>query len=391
VDAYIVGAVRTPIGKFGGVFRDISPVELGASSVRGVLERTGVDASSVDLVVFGNVLRAGHGQDVARQVSIRAGIPAAVDAYSVDMVCSSAMMAVINAAQAVSMDDARVVVAGGVESMSQAGFVLGGKFRWGVKTFMAGGADLKDVLLWDGLTDPFNYRLMGEEADMVAKEADVSRRELDEVAYESHMRAAAATAKGFFRDEIVPLKVGGSTVESDQGIRADTTVEKLSSLPPAFSDSGLHTAGSSSQMSDGAAALIIANSKGVKELGIEPIARIMGYAWMGSESWRFVEAPVPATKKLVDKLGLSLNQFDYFENNEAFAVSSILFHRRLGVEYDRLNVFGGSIALGHPLGATGARLIVTLIDVLRRLGGRRGVASLCHGIGGATAIAIELL
>lgn len=389
MDAYIVGAARTPIGKFGGVFRDMSPVELGAVAVRAALSRSGVDPGSVGLVVFGNVLRAGHGQDVARQISIRAGIPNSVDGYSVDMVCSSAMMSIISAAQAVRLDDARIVVAGGVESMSQAGFVLGGGFRWGVKTLRGDG--LRDVLLYDGLTDPFNYKLMGEEADMVARELDVSRRELDEIAYESHMRAASATRKGFFDEEIAPVDVGGLTVRSDQGIREDTSLDKLSRLPPAFSSSGLHTAGSSSQMSDGAAALVVANSKAVEEFGLRPVAKILGYSWVGSESWRFVEAPIPAVKILAEKLGLRLQDFDYFENNEAFAVSSVVFHRRLGVEYERLNVFGGAIALGHPLGATGARIVVTLLGVLKRMGGKRGVAALCHGIGGATALAVELV
>lgn len=389
MEAYIVGAARTPIGKFGGVFKGVSPVELGAIAVKAALSKSGVDPASVGLVVFGNVLRAGHGQDIARQVSIRAGIPVSVDGLSVDMVCSSAMMAVIVAAQAVKLDDARVVVAGGVESMSQAGFVLDGGFRWGVKTLRSGG--LRDVLLCDGLTDPFNSKLMGEEADMVARELGVSRRELDEVACESHMRAAAATSKGFFEDEIAPVEVDGVLVKSDQGIRGDTSIEKLSKLPPAFSPSGLHTAGSSSQMSDGAAALVVANSKAVEELGLRPIARILGYSWVGYESWRFVEAPIPAVKALVEKLGLSLGDFDYFENNEAFAVSSVVFNRRLNIGYERLNVFGGSIALGHPLGATGARLVVTLLTVLRRMKGVRGIASLCHGIGGATALAVELV
>ncbi len=391
MDAYIVSAVRSPIGKFGGYFKDYSPVQLGSQVVNEAIKRSGIDGSLVDLVVFGNVLRAGHGQDVARQVAIRAGIPKNVDAYSVDMVCSSAMMAVINASQAVSLGDSGVVVAGGVEAMSQAGFVLGGGFRWGVKIVPNGRAELVDTMLWDGLTDPFNLKLMGEEADMVAGEMKVTRAELDEIAYNSHMRAASATRKHYFEDEVLPMQVGDKTVDRDQGIREDTSLEALAKLPPAFTASGPHTAGSSSQLSDGAAALVIMNSKSVRELGVRPLARILGYSWVGTESWRFVEAPIPAVRRLLEKLGLGIRDFDYFENNEAFAISSAIYTKRLGVEPDRLNVFGGSIALGHPLGATGARIIVTLINVLRRMKGSRGIASLCHGVGGATAIALELM
>jgi acetyl-CoA C-acetyltransferase len=275
--------------------------------------------------------------------------------------------------------------------MSQAGFLLSGGLRWGVKSLMDSRMELVDIMLRDGLTDPFNLKLMGEEADMVAGGMGVSRRELDEVAYTSHLRASNAYKKGFFEDEVVPIQVDGTIVSMDQGIRQDTSIEKLSSLPPAFSASGLHTAGSSSQISDGAAAMLIMNSKAVNEAGVKPIARILGYSWVGTESWRFVEAPIPAVKKLLEKLNMRINDFDYFENNEAFAVSSVIYHKKLGIDYDRLNVFGGAIALGHPIGATGARIIITLINTLRRLGGRRGIASLCHGVGGATAIAVELV
>ncbi len=391
MDAYIVSMARSPIGKFGGAFRNTNPVELGSQIARETLNRSRVDPAFVELVVFGNVLRAGHGQDISRQISIKAGIPNRVDAYSVDMVCSSGMMAVINASQSVSLGDARAVLAGGVEGMSQAGFLLSGGLRWGVKSLMDSRMELVDIMLRDGLTDPFNLKLMGEEADMVAGEMGVSRRELDEVAYTSHLRASNAYKKGFFEDEVVPIQVDGTIVSMDQGIRQDTSIEKLSSLPPAFSASGLHTAGSSSQVSDGAAAMLIMNSKAVNEAGVKPIARILGYSWVGTESWRFVEAPIPAVKKLLEKLNMKINDFDYFENNEAFAVSSVIYHKKLGIDYDRLNVFGGAIALGHPIGATGARILITLINTLRRLGGRRGIASLCHGVGGATAIAVELV
>jgi len=358
--------------------------------VKGALIKGSVPFEAVDTVVMGNVLRAGHGQDLARQISIRAGIRPEVDAYSVDMVCSSGMMSFINAVQQIKGDDSQVVVAGGTESMSNAPFVTDSMPRYGVK-FARGGLRLSDSLLIDGLTDPFNQKLMGEEADMVARKFDISRKELDEVSYESHRRAAYATDNGKFKEEILPIQLGGISLDKDEGIRRDTTMEKLSRLPPAFGPEGLHTAGSSSQMSDGAAALVLASGDAVKRYKLEPIAKVLGYSWTGIESWRFTEAPIIAIKKLLSKLDMNLSQFDFFENNEAFAVSSVLFNKLLEVPYEVLDVYGGAIALGHPIGASGSRIIVTLLNVLKERGGRRGIASLCHGIGGATAVALELV
>jgi acetyl-CoA C-acetyltransferase len=389
-EVYVVSGARTPIGKLLGMLSKLSPVELGAHVVKGALIKGSVPFEAVDMVVMGNVLRAGHGQDLARQISIRAGIRPEVDAYSVDMVCSSGMMSFINAVQQIKGDDSQVVVAGGTESMSNAPFVTDSMPRYGVK-FARGGLRLSDSLLIDGLTDPFNQKLMGEEADMVARKFDISRKELDEVSYESHRRAAYATDNGKFKEEILPIQLGGISLDKDEGIRRDTTMEKLSRLPPAFGPEGLHTAGSSSQMSDGAAALVLASGDAVKRYKLEPIAKVLGYSWTGIESWRFTEAPIIAIKKLLSKLDMNLSQFDFFENNEAFAVSSVLFNKLLEVPYEVLDVYGGAIALGHPIGASGSRIIVTLLNVLKERGGRRGIASLCHGIGGATAVALELV
>jgi len=389
-EVYVVSGARTPIGKLLGMLSKLSPVELGAHVVKGALIKGSVPFEAVDMVVMGNVLRAGHGQDLARQISIRAGIRPEVDAYSVDMVCSSGMMSFINAVQQIKGDDSQVVVAGGTESMSNAPFVTDSMPRYGVK-FARGGLRLSDSLLIDGLTDPFNQKLMGEEADMVARKFDISRKELDEVSYESHRRAAYATDNGKFKEEILPIQLGGISLDKDEGIRRDTTMEKLSRLPPTFGPEGLHTAGSSSQMSDGAAALVLASGDAVKRYKLEPIAKVLGYSWTGIESWRFTEAPIIAIKKLLSKLDMNLSQFDFFENNEAFAVSSVLFNKLLEVPYEVLDVYGGAIALGHPIGASGSRIIVTLLNVLKERGGRRGIASLCHGIGGATAVALELV
>jgi len=390
-DVYIVSAVRTPIGKFGGAYKDVPPVDLGAVVIKEALKRAGVEPNKVDITIMGNILRAGHGQDLARQAAVKAGIPMEIEGYCVDMVCSSGMISTINASQMIKSGDADIVVAGGMESMSQAMLAVKSDARWGVKMLLGKQLSFIDTMLMDGLTDPFNMKLMGQEADMVAKSHNFTRRELDEIAYESHKRAAMATDKGYFKDEIIKVTIDGKEITQDEGIRRDTSIEKLSQLKPAFTPDGVHTAGNSSQISDGAAALVLMSEKAVKEYKVEPLAKIIGYSWVGIESWRFTEAPVFAVKKLLQKLNMDISQFDYFENNEAFAVNNALYNRYLGVPYDRLNVFGGAIALGHPIGASGARIITTLINVLSKMGGKRGIASICHGTGGSTAIAIELL
>ncbi|MEJ2780477.1 thiolase family protein [Stygiolobus sp. CP850M] len=390
-DVYIVSAVRTPIGKFGGAYKDVPPVDLGAVVIKEALKRAGVEPNKVDITIMGNILRAGHGQDLARQAAVKAGVPMEIEGYCVDMVCSSGMISTINASQMIKSGDTDIVVAGGMESMSQAMLAVKSDARWGVKMLLGKQLSFIDTMLMDGLTDPFNMKLMGQEADMVAKSHNFTRRELDEIAYESHKRAAMATDKGYFKDEIVKVTIDGKEITQDEGIRRDTSIEKLSQLKPAFTPDGVHTAGNSSQISDGAAALVLMSEKAVKEYKVEPLAKIIGYSWVGIESWRFTEAPVFAVKKLLQKLNMDISQFDYFENNEAFAVNNALYNRYLGVPYDRLNVFGGAIALGHPIGASGARIITTLINVLSKMGGKRGIASICHGTGGSTAIAIELL
>lgn len=315
-EVYIVSAVRTPIGRFGGSLKSVKPQDLGAVAIKSALAKANLDPSKVEITIMGNVLRAGHGQDVARQAALKAGIPWEIDGYSVDMVCSSGMMSVTNAAQMIKGGDADVVVAGGIESMSQSMLAVNSDVRWGVKSLSGKTLNFIDIMLMDGLTDPFNMKLMGQEADMVARERDISRRELDEVAYESHRRAHQAWEKGLFQSEVTPVRLDEGKLERDEGIRADTTMEKLNSLKPAFTENGYHTAGNSSQISDGAAAMILMSKKAVNEYGIEPLARIMGYSWVGIESWRFTEAPIYAVKKLLSKLNVNLNQFDYFENNE---------------------------------------------------------------------------
>ncbi len=392
---YIVAAARTPIGKFGGAFVDLSPVELGSQVMAATLAKTNAPKDALDLVIFGNILKHGHGQLLPRHAALRAGIPEAVDSYAVDMLCSSGMLAVMNADQAIRAGEADLVLAGGVESMSQAGFLVSHKARWGMKLLTDNANTLSDLLLDDGLRDPITRELMGEETDRLAKEHAVTRAELDAVAATSHQRAAAATAAGKFAAEIAPVTVQRRgqpvIVGEDEGIRPDSTPDALARLRPAFADDGLMTAGNSSQLSDGAAALLLASEAAVERHGLTPLARVLGGAAAGVTPWRFVEGPIPAIGKLLHKTGLQIEDFDLFENNEAFALNTILLRRALGIPDERLNIHGGAIAMGHPIGASGARIIVTLIHALRSTGGRRGLASLCHGLGGGTALAVELV
>ena len=393
-DVFIVSGVRTPIGKFGGVLRDLSPIVLGSHAMRAALARAHIPGKDLDLYVFGNVLRAGWGQLLPRQAALAAGIPDTVDGYAIDMVCSSAMMSLMSASHAIATGDADLVLAGGFESMTQTGFMLSPRARWGYKSLAGAPEQLIDVLTYDGLTDPITGEGMGEETERLAREYGVSRAELDTVAATSHQRAARATQSGVFAREIVPVEVktkkGVEMVDRDEGIRPETTLEILSKLRPSFAGgAGLLSAGNSSQISDGAAAVLLASQGAVERHQLKPIGKILGGSWSAGPTWRFAEAPIPAVRKLLTKLGMQLSDFDLFENNEAFALSTLLFERQLDVSRDQLNVHGGAIALGHPLGATGARLVVTLLNALVERNGTRGIAALCHGTGGGTALAIE--
>lgn len=392
---YIVAAARTPIGKFGGAFVDVSPVELGAHAIRAVLTRAGVDPAAIDLYILGNILKHGHGQLLPRQAALAAGLPETADGYAVDMLCSSGMMAVMNGDLAIRSGEANLVLAGGVESMSQAGFLISHKARWGMKMLMGGQDGLSDVVIDEGLRDPMTKELMGEETERLAQLHEVEREELDAVACQSQQRAAQATQSGKFSAEIAPYTIkqrrGDRVVDADEGIRADTTVESLARLRPAFAADGVLTAGNSSQLSDGAAVLLLASETAVQRHKLTPIARILGGAWAAVTPWRFVEGPIPAIHKLLDKTGLVIDDFDLVENNEAFALNTVLLRRAFDIPEDRLNIYGGAIALGHPIGASGARIIITLLNALQQEGGQRGLAALCHGTGGGTALAVELL
>jgi acetyl-CoA C-acetyltransferase len=387
--AYIVSAARTPIGKFGGVLANFSPVELGAIAINATLKQAGISGEVLDLYVLGNVLKAGHGQCLARQAACKVGIPESVSGYAIDMVCASGMMSVINAATAISAGEVDIVLAGGMESMSQTGFLLSSRGRWGYKSLLGSREELKDILVADGLTDPTTGETMGEQAEKLAASYQVTRTDLDQVALYSQQRAIQATEKGWFKSEITPIEIDNQIINQDEGIRPDTSLENLAKLKPTFQSEGVFTAGNSSQISDGAAALILASKKAVEQYQMQPIAKLLGGVWTGGESWKFPEMPILAVKKLLDKLKMKIYDFDLFENNEAFALNNVLFNRFLGVPEEKLNVFGGAIALGHPLGASGARIIITLINALKRKNASLGLASICHGTGGGVAIALE--
>ncbi|MEZ4700760.1 MAG: thiolase family protein [Rhodothermales bacterium] len=392
-DVFIASAVRTPIGRFGGTLKDFSSVDLGAHVMKAALERAAIAGSDLDFYVMGNVLRGGQGQLIPRQAAFKAGIPDTVDGMAIDMVCSSGMMSVMHAATMIRAGEAEVVLAGGTESMSNTGFYLSARARWGYKFLMGQPEGVTDLLLYDGLTDPMSGEAMGEQSERLAAEEGVTREMVDEVAYLSNARAAEATEKGWFASEIAPVeyreKKETRVFDRDEGIRPETTMASLGGLRPAFGKEGVLTAGNSSQLSDGAAALVIASGEAVERLGLKPLARIARGAWSAGPSWRFIEAPIAAVQRVQRQTGWSIQDFDLFENNEAFALSSVLFRKHLGVSYEALNVHGGGIALGHPIGCSGARIIVTLVHALIQRDKQRGLASLCHGTGGGTAIAIE--
>jgi len=390
----VVGFVRTPIGRFGGSLRDLKPSMLGAVCIRALLDRAGLEPRLVDEVIVGCALQGGAGQNVARQAALLAGLPDRVNAYTINRVCSSGMQALIEACRHVALGDASIVVAAGVESMSTCPLAITHEARWGIRHCVTRRLELVDLMVLDGLVESLSGRLMGELADEAARRHGIDRELLDWIAYESNRRAWHATVGGLFRDlEPVDVGVGGRRVrlEVDECIRPDTSIERLRELRPVFTSLGPHTAGNSSKLGDGAAALLIASESAARELGLRPVARVVGYAEVSTDPTRFVEAPIHAIRLVLERVGWGLSDVDAFEVNEAFAVVPALVNRFLGVPYEKMNILGGAIALGHPLGATGARIVTTLIAALASIGGRRGVAALCHGGGGATAIALELV
>jgi acetyl-CoA C-acetyltransferase len=394
-NVYIAAALRTPMGRFGGALSRYSAVDLASTVMKAALEQAGLQGESIDAYVFGNVIRAGAGQLIPRQAAIKAGIPDTVNGYQVDMVCSSGMMAVMNGQWMIQSGAAEVVLVGGTESMSNAGFYLSGRARWGYKYLAGNPETLQDLLERDGLSDPFSGDAMGVLTERLAAAENVSREALDEVALRSNQRAAAATQAGAFDAEIVPMsyrvKRETKTLSVDEGIRADTTSESLAALRPAFAPNGVLTAGNASQISDGAAALVLATAEACERLGLVPLAEIVGSSTAAGPPERFPAAPIPALQRLAQRTGIHPTDADLIENNEAFALNTILMERDLGVDPEKLNVHGGAIAMGHPIGCSGARILVTLIHALKRADKETGLASICHGTGGGTAVAVRMV
>ena len=388
--AVIVSAVRTPVGSFGGQFKDVSAVELGAHAVRAALERVGVSGEAVDEVVLGCVLTAGLGQNPARQVAIAAGIPKEVPATTINMVCGSGLKAVAIASQMIRTGDVEIVVAGGMENMTRAPYLLPSG-RFGARM---GDAQLIDSMVHDGLWDAFNDIHMGITAENLADQYGVSREEQDEFAASSQQKAERAIADGVFSDEIVaievPVKGGSRLVDSDEAPRAGTTADTLAKLRAAFRrEDGTVTAGNASGINDGAAAIVVMSASKANELGLRPFGTVESYASVGVEPKIMGIGPVPAVRKALARAGLELGDIDLFELNEAFAAQSLAVLRELEIEPERINTNGGAIALGHPIGASGGRILVTLLHEMRRRNSARGVAALCVGGGQGQAAIIR--
>ena len=389
-DPVIISACRTPIGKFGRTLVGVSATELGAVVIEEAMKRGKVRPEDVGEVVMGNVVSAGLGQNPARQSAVRAKVPFGVGAFTVNKVCGSGLKAVMLAAQSVKAGDNDVVIAGGMESMSNAPYLARG-VRWGTKF---GDARLLDAMIADGLWDAYHNYHMGITGEHVARRFGIGRREADEFALGSHMKAAKASREGDFREEIVNVKIkreNGEVAEfsKDECVREDTTLGKLAALKPVFKPGGVLTAGNSSQLSDGGSAVVVASEEAADRLGAKPLERILGYATGGLEPARVMEAPIPTTKALLKKLAMGVEDIDVFEHNEAYSTASIAVQRALKVEESRFNVWGGAVALGHPIGASGARILATLIYGLKRKGKKTGLATLCLGGGNAVSMVVE--
>jgi len=385
-EVVIAGACRTPVGKYGRAFRNVEAVKLGSVVVAEAINRAGLVGADVEEVILGNVIQAGLGQNPARQAALMAGLPDRVAAVTVNKVCASGMKSVAIAADAIRAGSAEVLVAGGMESMSRAPYLVK-EARWGVGY---NHVQFLDAMLHDGLWDVYNQFHMGITGEIVSERFHVSREDQDAFAIESQRRAGRATQDGGFRAEIVPVDVpGGPRIEVDEGIRYDTSAEKIAKLPPVFRQGGLITAGNASQLSDGASAMVVLSSDAAKRHGIEPMARILDYVTAGTKPEWVMEAPIPAVRKLLKRTGLSIEDFDLFEHNEAYAAASVAVMRELGIPHERLNVNGGAVALGHPLGCSGARILTTLLYAMKARSAKRGLATLCLGGGNAMAMAIE--
>jgi acetyl-CoA C-acetyltransferase len=389
-EVVIVSAARTPIGSFGGSLAALSAVELGTIAAREAIKRAGIDPALIDDVIIGNILSAGLGQNVARQVAVYAGVPETVPAMTINKLCGSGLRAVSMAAQFIMLGDADIILAGGTESMTNAPYLLP-KGRYG---YRMGDGKIIDSMIHDGLTETFNNYHMGVTAENIAKRWNISREEQDAFALNSQLKTEAAQQAGKFKDEIVPVEIPQRkgdpiVVDTDEYPRPGTTLDKLAKLPPAFDKAGTVTAGNSSGINDGAAMLIVMSKQKADELGLKPLVTIKSYASVGLDPTIMGYGPVPASRKALEKIGYTVDQIDLVEANEAFASQSLAVARDLGLDPEKVNVNGGAIALGHPIGASGARILTTLIYEMGRRNAKTGLATLCIGGGMGTSIIIE--
>ena len=389
-DAYIVSACRTAIGEFMGGLSSMTAPQLGAIAIREAVNRAGIDPASVEEVLMGNVVQAGVGQAPARQAAIHGGIPDTVPAMTVNKVCGSGLKAVMLAAQAIRAGDADVIVAGGMESMSNAPYFL----KQARAGYRLGNGELTDGVIHDGLWDSFNNFHMGTAAELIAKKFNVTREDQDKFSVESHQKAVKAWNEDAFREELVPVLVPQRKGEpkcfcKDERPRPDTTMETMSKLRPAFQKDGTVTAGNAPGLNDGASAVIVMSGDAVKRTNAKPLARVNGYAAGGVAPEMVFYAPVVAVKKLAEKMGRKTNEWDLIEANEAFAAQAIVDGRELGWDFSRVNVRGGAVALGHPIGASGARVLTTLLYAMRDRKAKSGLATLCLGGGNAVALSVE--
>jgi len=389
-EAVIVAGIRTPMGAMNGGLAAVPATQLGATCVKALVARTGVPADQIDEVIMGNCIAAGLGMNPARQVAIFGGLPPSAGATTLNRACASGMKAVLLADQAIRLGDAELIIAGGIENMTRAPYML----LKGREGYRMGHGELLDALIYDGLTDAFSNKHMGVFADRCAEKFGFTKQQQDDFAVRSHTRARKAIETGVSADEIVPVEITvrgkTTTFTTDEGPpRFDEA--KLRSLKPAFSPEGTVTAGNASSINDGGAALLIASAAKCRQLGLKPQARIVGGVTFSREPEWFTLAPIGALKKLFDKVGWGVSDVDLFEVNEAFATVALAVEKEVGLSADKVNIYGGAVALGHPVGCSGARILVTLLNGLKRTGGRRGVATLCVGGGEGIAMAVEMV
>ena len=386
---FLVSAVRTPIGRFLGALAPLSATQLGAIAVREAVKRAGVEPSQVEEVVMGNVVQAGLGQNPARQAAIFAGLPDTIPAATVNKVCGSGLKAVMMAAQAIRAGDAHVIVAGGMESMSNAPYLV----RNARTGFRMGHQTMEDSMIHDGLWDVYNDYHMGNTGEIVAERYHVSRQQQDEYAFQSHQKALAAMDAGKFKDEIVPVEVPGKKeavrVTMDESPRRETSMEALAKLKPAFKKEGTVTAGNAPPVNDAASAVVVVSETALKRLGLKPIARVVAYSASGLAPELVMMAPEPAIRKLWEKTGWKNGEVDLYEINEAFSVQQVAMRKVLDLDPAKHNVHGGAVALGHPIGCSGTRVLTTLVHALHERNEKRGIAALCLGGGNAVAMAVE--